>query len=388
MKTSTSIIAYVGNGVVKGGLVHHVKGKKPIILSARKKILSYYDNRDRAQIETQILSEFDTLIKQIKTEDFPKLHNKKCAKPDNALIILSSPWYLSETNTIKMQEATPFLITDRLISNATSNIIKAYKDGQDNVAVLEQNFLSSIINGYSVNNPIGKKVRDFSVDVFTSYSRTESIKKIENIISSNLHVHNIFIHSQSLVSFSAISDIFPRVKDYSVIDVTSALTEVMVIKENVLRDTASFPLGRYFLMQNIAKSMNTSQDVAESMAESYLNNKLDAETTEKVKNSMSLARTEWLNSFSAVLKKISMGGAIPKDFYLFCPHDLSAIFKDFIENEEYQQFAMTEGKFEVKVVTVSDALSLCDIDKDANLNQEVDISIIVGALFNNKKIFA
>lgn len=388
MKSSTSIIAYIGNGVVKGGLVYHEVGKKPIILSARKKHLRYYEERDRAQIESMILVEFENLIKEIKTEDFPRLHNKKCGNPDTALVILSSPWYLSETNTIKMQESVPFLITDKLINKATANIIKAYQGERDTVAVLEQNFLYALLNGYSVSDPVGKKATDFSVDVFTSYSRKDSVKRIESILESNLHLHRIFIHSQSLVSFSAINDLYPKTKDYSVIDITSVLTEIMIIKENVLKDTASFPHGRYFLMQSIANTMNSSQDVAESMIESYFNNKLDTETGQKVKDSINIAEKEWLNNFSAVLRKISMNGSLPKVVYLFAPSEIAQIFKQFIENEEYQQFALTEGRFEVKIMNAEDTISLCDIDREANNNQELDISIAIGALFNNKKLFA
>ncbi|MEI6553878.1 MAG: hypothetical protein WCO09_04870 [bacterium] len=388
MKSSTSIIAYVGNGVVKGGLVLHEKGKKPIVLSARKKNLKYYEERDRGQIETLILSEFETLIKEIKTEDFPKLHNKKCGKPDTALVILSSPWYLSETNTIKMQEAVPFLVTEALIEKATSNIIKAYKGEKDNITVLEQNFLSVIVNGYTITNPIGKKVKDLDINVFTSYARAESVKKIEDIVSSNFHLHNIHIHSQSLVSFSAINDLYPETKDYTVIDVTSALTEILVVKETVLRDTASFPLGRYFLMQTVAKNMNCAEDMAESLVESYLNSKLDVDNQQKVSEAIKMAQQEWLGSFSSVLRQITANGALPKKFYLFAPHDISIIFKQFMEDEEYQQFTMTDGKFDIKIISISDSSPLCEVDKDANTNQDLDASIIIGALFNNKKLFA
>ena len=397
MKSSTSIIAYLGNGVVKGGLVFHEKGKKPIIISARKKNLKYYEDRDRGHIETLILSEFESLIKEIKTEDFPKLHNKKCGKPDNALIVLSSPWYLSETNTIKMQEAAPFLVTEDLVDKATSNIIKAYKGEKDNITVLEQNFLSVVVNGYTISNPIGKKVKDLDINVFTSYARSESIKKIEDIINSNFHLHNIHIHSQSLISFSAINDLYPNLKDYTVIDITSILTEVSIVKENVLRDTASFPKGRYFFMQDVAKTMgfaspatetsSLSPDIAESLIESYVNNKLDDDTKQRVGLAIKSAEKSWLESFSSILRQVATNSVLPKDIFLFAPHDIAEIFKQFIENEEYQQFALTTGKFEIKIMNATDASALCEIDKDANTGQELDTSIIIGALFNNKKLF-
>ena len=402
MKSSTSIIAYIGNGVVKGGLVYHEKGKNPIVLSARKRDLKYYDERDRDHLETLILAEFETLLKEIKTEDFPKLHNKKCGKPDNALIILSSPWYLSETNTIKMQESKLFLVTEDLMNKATSNIVKAHKGERDNITVLEQNFLSVIVNGYNIANPIGKKVKDLDVNVFTSYAKAESIKKIEDIVSSNFHVHNIHIHSQSLVAFSAINDLYTDLKDYTVIDITSVLTEVSIVKENILRDTASFPLGRYSLIQSVLKTMNSistdsipsdlisvpsSLDATESLVELYLSNKLDAELGQKVGSAIKTAEKDWLNSFSSVLRQITLGGALPKNVFLFAKHDIAEIFKQFIENEEYQQFALTSGKFEIKIVNPTDTSSVCDIDKDANTDQDLDISIVIGALFNNKKLF-
>ncbi len=403
MKSNTSIIAYVGNGVVKGGLVYHEKGKNPIVLSARKRDLKYYDERDRDHIETLILSEFETLMKEIKTEDFPKLHNKKCGKPDSALIILASPWYLSETNTIKMQESKPFLVTEDLMNKATSNIIKAYKGERDNITVLEQNFLSVVVNGYNISNPIGKKVKDLDVNVFTSYARADSIKKIEDIVSSNFHMHNIHIHSQSLVSFSAINDLYTDLKDYTVIDITSVLTEVLIVKENILRDTASFPLGRYSLMQSVSETINPkpadstpdgsnptllSLDATESLIESYANNKLEPELGQRVGSAIKIAEKDWLNSFSSVLRQITVNGALPKDVFLFAKYDIANIFKQFIENEEYQQFALTSGKFDIKIVSPKDASSVCDIDKDANTDQDLDISIVIGALFNNKKLFA
>jgi hypothetical protein len=386
--TSTSIIAYVGNGVVRGSIVLHEKGKKPIVLSARKIDLKYNENRERVQLEDQILIEFDNLMKTIKTEDFPKLHNAKCEKPDTALVVLSSPWYLSETNEIKMQEANPFVVTESIINKATSNIIKAYKGEKDNVTVLEQNFLSVIVNGYNIVNPIGKKVKDIDINVFTSYTRAESVKRIEDIISSNFHLSNIHIHSQSLVSFSAISDLYPNVKDYTVVDITSELTEILIVKENILRDTASFPLGRYFLMESVAKAMGCAEDMAESLIESCITGKLDMDKGQRVSAVIQATEKEWLVSFSAVLKKITQNGVLPKDFYLFVKRDVAKIFKQFIENEEYQQFALTDGKFEVKIMELADMSPLCEIDMEANINQELDISIVTGVLFNNKKLFA
>ena len=387
MKHSTSIIAYIGNGVVKGGLVYHEKGKKPLVLSSRRRMLKYVTDRTRDQIESMILSEFEQLLLEIKTKDFPRLHNKKCGKPESALIVLSSPWYLSETNEIKLQEANSFTVSKELINKATSNIIKAYSGDKSNIAVLEQNFLSVKLNGYDAVDPIGKKVKDLDINVLTSYMRADTLNKIENLVSSNFHLHNIHIHSQTLVSYSTIGDLYPMSKDYVVVDVTSQLTELLIIKNNILRDSASTPKGKYFVMQSIAKSMISNLESSETLISSYMDNKLDQESLIKVENAINIAKKEWLADLSVALKHITSNGSLPKQFYLFAPHGARMIFKHFLESEEYQQFALAEGKFEVKVIDTIDTVNACAIDAEANANNEMDVSIAVGALFNNKKLF-
>ncbi|MEI6042324.1 MAG: hypothetical protein WCQ00_02035 [bacterium] len=389
MKFSTSIIAYIGNGVVKGGLVLHEKGKRPKILSARTNKLKYNTERSRAQIETLILAEFDNLIKEIKTKDFPHLYEKKCGKPESALIVLSSPWYIPETNVIKMKEAIPFLITDNLIEKARSNITKAHKGENDSVLALEQNILSTVVNGYTTDSPIGMKASTLDINVITSYARAESIKRIEGIVNDNFHLDNIHIHSQSVVSFSAIKDLHPDLKDYLIVDVTSAVTEVLKIKDGIFKDTASFPLGKYFVLQSVAKSMNfTSPEVAESMIKSCSLNKLEEQMHHNVQSSVGLAGKEWLKQFSSVLNVITGSSILPKKIFLFSSRSTSCVFKMFIESEQYHQFASTQGKFEVETIEAKDLSSLCEIDSGANLFLDLDISTVVGALFNNKKLFS
>ena len=383
MTSSTSIIAYVGNGVVKAGLVIHEKNKKPKVISSRKRVLKYVIDRNREQIETMILSEFDSLMKEIKTMDFPKLN---CPSPSTALIVISSPWYISETNIIKMKEAEPFMVTESLLDKATSNIVKAYTSDKSDVSVLEQNFLSVNLNGYETTKPIGKKANELNISVFTSYIKTSSFNKMKSIIESNFHLHKVFVHSQTIVSYSAISDIYPNVGDYALIDITSAITEILVVKNNVLSESASFPMGRYFLMDSIAKYMNISPEIAESTIDTYMSGKLESNMVSQIESALKQTEKEWLDKLSYVLKNMGPSVSLPKNFYLFSPHDISVIFKNFIESDEYKQRTISEGKFEVKIIDKPDTLSLCDID--TNAISSVDISIIVGALFNNKKLFS
>jgi hypothetical protein len=65
---------------------------------------------------------------------------------------------------------------------------------------------------------------------------------------------------------------------------------------------------------------------------------------------------------------------------LFAPKDVSHIFSEYILSEEYQQFSFAEGKFEVQEVTSLDLSKYCI----NNSTSQLDLSIILGSLFNSK----
>lgn len=386
-KTSTSIVTYIGNGVVKGGIVYHEMGKKPVILSARKNVLKYNEDRGADQLETQIVSEFDHMLNQIRTEDFPKIHNKKCDKPDTAIIVLASPWYLSETNTIKMKEENLFTVTENLIEKAVANLTKAHKE-DSTLSVLEQSYLSVFMNGYSLNNPIGKKAKDLDITVFNSYVKTDLLKTVKDLMHKNFHLHNIFIHSKSLVTYSAIGDMYPAITDYVIVDITTAITEVWITRGGVLKDTGSFPYGKSAFINSIAKSMMVNPEVAESLIKSYLSNHIEDDKKMAVISAVKIAQNEWVGNLNSVLKNLSLNNAIPRDFFMFAPQDLSELFKNFVESEEYQQSTMSEGNFNVQIMSITNSCNLCAIDFDQNYTADLDTSVALGTLFNNKKLFS
>ncbi len=385
-KISTSIVTYIGNGVVKGGIVYHEMGKSPVILSARKNVLKYNEERNQEQLESQIISEFDQMLKQIKTEDFPKIHNKKCNKPDTVMVMLASPWYLSETNTIKMKEENPFMVTENLIDKAVSNLTKAHKE-DSTLSVLEQSYLSVLMNGYSLNDPIGKKAKDLDITVFNSYVKTDLLKKIKNLITGHFHLHNIFIHSKSLVTYSAIGDLYPAITDYVIVDITTAITEVWITRGGVLRDTGSFPYGKSAFINSIAKTLAVNPEIAESLINAQLSGSLEDDKKASVSSAIKIAQDEWVLNLNSVLKNLNLNSAIPKDFFMFAPQNLSELFKKFVESEEYHQSAMSEGNFNVQVMSITNSCNLCAIDFDQHYTQDLDTSVALGTLFNNKKLF-
>jgi cell division ATPase FtsA len=237
-----------------------------------------------------------------------------------------------------------------------------------------------MLNGYPTNDPLKKKAETLDMTIFTSFARKSSVDQIRDIIDTNFHVKDISIHSQSLVSFTVISDTWHELTQYIIADVTSQLTELVSVRRGALSEAYSFPKGKQFLIKTIADGLNVSSEVAESLLHMKNEGKIEEDLDKKLSVALQTAKKDWLKSFSESLVVMSASSSLPSNFFLFAPKDVVQIFSEYITNEEYQQFSFAEGKFQVKNINVSDLLPYCKIENGAI----GDLSLMIGAIFNTK----
>ncbi len=380
MKLLGSLVFYIGNGVVKAGLVVHEKNKAPRIVSLIVKDLPHHEERDREHLEKRILSEFNELVTEFKNHQIKNLLDKGISVSiKNALVLLSSPWYISETSIIKMKEQKPFVVTEQLIEKAKDDIIKGYRDAHKlDVTVLEQKIINIILNGYPTTEPLRKKVQTLDMNIFTSFARKSSVDQIKDIINKNFHTTSTTVHSQSIVSFSVISNIWREMLQYIIVDVTSQLTELVAIRKGTLSEAYSFPKGKQFLVRIISEGLSVSTEVAESMIRMKNNGEIDADLDTKISTFLKKANDEWLKDFSNSLRVMSGSTSLPNSFFLFAPKDVSHIFSEYISSEEYQQFSFAEGKFIVKALAAQDFSPYAKNESD----KEADLSLTLGAIYS------
>lgn len=383
MKLTCSLIFYLGNGVVKGALVAHDKGKAPRVLTSRVKNLPHFNERDREHLETRILSEFANLVAEVKNEDYKKICIGNTIKLVNACVMVSSPWYISETTIIKMKEQKPFVVTDALLNTAKENIVKAYTDAHKvDVTVLEQKIIRISLNGYITNQPLKKKAESLDMTIFTSFARHSSVDNIRKIIEQHFNAPTIDIHSQSIIAFSVIQDVWTDIPQYVIADITSQLTELVIVRKGALLEAASFPKGKQFLVRVVGEKLGVTSEVAESLIRMKNDGSVDSDLAIKLDAALIDAKNEWLKDFSEALTVMSASSSLPSHFFLFSPKDVTHIFSEYICAEEYQQFSFAEGKFEVQALTVLDLNKFCTTD----VGVELDLSLLAGTLFNNKFI--
>lgn len=381
MSKHVSLVCYIGNGVVKGAVVINEKNKNPTIVTTRVREFSYQEFVDREHLEFRIMSEFTTLIKDIKFKDLVSL---QCAKfkVHDVCVILSSPWYVSETRIVKIAQEKPFIVTEKLLNDAIASTATDYIQKQkEGISILERNVIRYLLNGYPTHSPLKKEVKHVEVSVFLSFCKTKALQDIKQVILSHLSIQDVAVHSQSLAAFAAVRETWKDLKNYVLADISSQLTELMIVRDHTLAEASSFPLGKQYVVKELGKKLSISGEISQSLLSMYKEKTLNEQLRLKVDAALISIRQEWLRPFTSALGEMSAGTSLPSRFILFAPKDAEWLFSDFIKNEEYQQFTFSEGKFEVYEAKVQDFEHSYAIRE----NVQRDISLAVGTIFLHKK---
>ncbi len=120
-----------------------------------------------------------------------------------------------------------------------------------------------------------------------------------------------------------------------------------MIKKNILYESISFPLGRNFIIREVASALDCSLGEAQS----YISLLQDGHAAEllakKLKPIISEFQLEWLYEFQKSLANLSNDISVPATIYLVVDKDLAAFFCRTIETEQFNQYTLTESKFKV-----------------------------------------
>jgi len=336
----------VGSSSVGGALFEvHKSGVPKIIFSVRELII-LEEKIDTDRFLFLTLKSLNIVASKICVAGF--------GRPSNIFCVLSSPWYASQTRIIKLEKNVPFLFTSKLADTLIQKEIALFKEEQaktldiDNkIRPIEFKNIKTILNGYTTADPFNKKARKLEMIVLISMSAEQILKKMEETIFRHFHSEEVKFSSFAMVSFALVRDMFVYQEDFLLVDIAGEMTDVSMIKKDILSDSISYPLGSNFMIRRMAKSLNCALSEAKSLF-SLFKDKHAAESMEKkLEPTINKLKTEWLKSFQESLFKLSSDISIPSTVFVTVDQDLADFFVDIIKTEQFGQYALTDSKFKV-----------------------------------------
>jgi hypothetical protein len=319
-----------------------------------------------------------------------KISTMGIGKPVRIFCVLSSPWYASQTRTIKLEKNTSFLFTsklaDSLIQKETSLFEEEHLDKfshtDNKVRLIEFKNMKTMLNGYMTPDPINKKAKKIEMIIFISMSVDKILKKIEETLFKHFHFEDIKFSSFAMASFTVARDMFVQQENFLLVDIAGEVTDISIINKNILSNSISYPLGRNFMIRRVADSLNCTLSEAKSFISLYKDGHAVNSVEKKLKPIINKLKIEWLNGFQQSLVNLSDNISIPATIFITVDQELKDFFSEIIKTEQFNQYTLTESEFRIIFL---DAQTLHGITSFKD-NTTRDPFLIVESIYINRFI--
>jgi cell division ATPase FtsA len=341
-----ALVFDIGSSSVGGALFWMQKSGTPKII---------FSIREPIGLEKQINFEnfLTATLKSLETVS-GKILSAGLGAPDKVFCTLSSPWYVSQSRIIRYEKNAPFIfntkLADSLIEREVSlfeeSHIKEFNGDKERLRPIELKNMKTTLNGYATIDPINQQAKELEMTIFVSVSSEDVLNKLEKVINNHF-ARPIRFFSFALSSFTVVRDMFVYQDNFLLIHIGGEVTDITMIKKNVICESISFPMGRNFMIRGMAEGLNCSLDEARSMISLYKDEHSHEETKKKIEPVIEKLKSEWLAKFQDSLINLSNDISIPSNIFITVDQDLARFFSDTIKTEQFNQYSLTESKFRV-----------------------------------------
>ncbi len=337
----------IGSSSVGGALFRTQKSGVPKIVLSLREPISLQKTLDIDKFLSLTVKSLEVVV--------GKIYKAALGRPEEIYCVLSSPWHISQTRVIKMEKNTPFVFSAKVAMELIQKeaalfeeeCMAKYSDENRSLRSIEFKNIKTVLNGYESPSPLDQKARELEMTIFLSMSPEQVLHTIEETVRKCFHFKNIKFSSFKLASFAVMRDVYAHKENFLLIDVDGEVTEISMVKKNVLRESVSYPLGCNFIIRKVASSLHSPLREAKSLVSLLKDGHAGREIAEKLDLVVSKVKKDWLLQFQQSLANISNDISVPSTIYLTVDKEMADFFSEIIKNEQFNQYTLTESKFEI-----------------------------------------
>lgn len=373
----------IGSGSVGGALVKIPKDgvSLPTIVKST-----------RTDIVTRKEIDFDLFLKDmILALGFASrsLYQSKLGAPDEIVCTLASPWYISETRLIKMSKEHSFLFSKKTIDDLAQKEIASldalykgkYGDVESVPEVIEHPILGISLNGYLVDDPIGKKTRSIEMNMVISLSPKMCLDQIRETLSKSFHHTPVSFSSFIMSSYISVRDRYMNHDSYLLMDIGGEITDVAIISKGILKDSLSFPYGRKSLLRDISKKLNIELRDASEIFSLFTKGVISEKEKAKLEPVLNTIEKSWGNSFRESIASLPRTLTLPNAMFLTIDPDVRDWFVKVVNNNEYIGSMVPNKKFTLVTLDGPEFLNMCNLK-----NSTCDPFLMIEAISVTRKM--
>lgn len=349
-KKQTILALDVGSTTVGGVLFESAVGQDPKILKLTISKEVILGKSSIKSLWPKIQKELEIIVEQI--------FSKSGKRPDKVVIVLSSPWYFAQTRAIKMQREKPVALNEELLDELIKDEVEIFKRrslkglgvAEGDIEVAESEIMRAQLNGYIVDDFFGKTTKDIKFDVYISSIIKILKEDIKDFFKNEYGLGDIVFHTFPHVAHSSLLRFLNAKEGFLAIDIGGELTEIIVIKGELIDDIVSFPLGVNALVRKISHSLDINVSQSVSLLKTFSFGEMTESKKKLINESIENFAGIWKNSFKKALGLVSEDFPLPTNIFLIGGGANLVCFKEVVGGEEFSQFTFLGKPFNVQTV--------------------------------------
>jgi hypothetical protein len=180
-------------------------------------------------------------------------------------------------------------------------------DTQQQYKIIFDAFSRTRLNGYLTKSPEGKTARSVELSGFVGLSTKEIQTVIASAITAHFpHLRPTFVPAP-FAYYKAVEQIVTVPHDYLFFDIRSELTDVLVVRDEELAYSGSFPFGIKSALRLLSKDIVD----ASHRLDLYYSKRLSDDEEMSVRKSLANIQEEWDTYLEDFTRNASLYGALP-----------------------------------------------------------------------------
>ena len=128
-------------------------------------------------------------------------------------------------------------------------------------------------------------------------------------------------------------------------DIGGETTEINIIRNNALEQSASFPKGNNLLFRKGAAALNTFLQEAPSIVKAYARGHRTLESSDKIAAAIKDSIGEWRDSLKSSLAAMARESLLPQNILVIGEDPVCRFFSSCLENAVFSEFTILRKPF-------------------------------------------
>lgn len=356
VREKTTLLVDIRNAYVQIAVIS-IKNNTSNILSSKKYLTSSSTNL--LSVETLKKHLNDSLL-DFTQGILPTLASEKKVAIKDILVVFSAPWYEAKITHLSFSNENPIVFSKEIYKNL---INKDPVLSQNSENLLEKEVTHVLLNDYAINNPIGKLAKKVDMAFYVSHLDNTTHKIIKEVFDVYFPKKNLEIHSSCFVNFNTIRDLFINLSNFVFIDISASVTEIGIVKNDVLETILTIPVGKNSLLEAVSNSCKLNQEQLTSSLNILASGDLDESCSSGINELMNKEGTKWSEKIGEVLNKNTELSSLPNKVFLLSDIEVEPLIKMLFKSENIQKeifknsssniITLTENNFNKEVKSVS-----------------------------------